>query len=82
MLGLRSQYALSNALVANVRRDMHFLYLQDDLRFGRRLTLNLGAPLRVRDRRCGSWTTNSRTSILRRGRCGSRKDGSIRIARW
>src|SRR2546427_2656233 len=42
MLGLRSQYALSNALVAEMRRNMHFLYLQDDVRVNDRLTLNAG----------------------------------------
>ncbi len=42
MLGLRNQYALSNILVANLRQNMHFLYLQDDLRVNERLTLNLG----------------------------------------
>ena len=30
MLGLRSQYALSSVLVANLRRNMHFAYVQDD----------------------------------------------------
>ena len=42
MLGLRSQYALSNALVAEMRRNMHFLYLQDDVRVNDQLTLNAG----------------------------------------
>ena len=42
MLGLRSQYALSNILVANLRQNMHFLYVQDDWRLTDRLTLNLG----------------------------------------
>jgi hypothetical protein len=42
MLGLRSQYALSNALVAQVRKNMHFAYLQDDIRVNDRLTLNAG----------------------------------------
>jgi hypothetical protein len=42
MLGLRSQYALSNALVAQLRKEMHFAYLQDDIRASDRLTLNLG----------------------------------------
>jgi hypothetical protein len=42
MLGLRSTYALSNILVANLRQNMHFAYVQDDLRFNDRLTLNLG----------------------------------------
>ena len=42
MLGLRSTYALSNILVANLRQNMHFAYVQDDFRFTDRLTLNLG----------------------------------------
>ena len=42
MLGLRSQYALSSVLVADLRRNMHFAYLQDDWRATSKLTLNLG----------------------------------------
>lgn len=42
MLGLRNTFALSNLLVANLRQNMHFLYLQDDVRVNDRLTLNLG----------------------------------------
>ncbi|MDQ3348877.1 MAG: TonB-dependent receptor, partial [Acidobacteriota bacterium] len=42
MLGLRSTFALSNILVANLRQNMHFAYLQDDLRLNNKLTLNLG----------------------------------------
>jgi len=42
MLGLRAQYALSSVLVANLRRNMQFAYLQDDWRIGSALTLNLG----------------------------------------
>src|SRR4029453_17022955 len=42
MLGLRAQYALSSVLVANLRRNMHFAYIQDDWRAGKRLTLNMG----------------------------------------
>jgi len=42
MLGLRSQYALSNALVAQMRRQMHFTYVQDDIRLTDRFTLNAG----------------------------------------
>jgi hypothetical protein len=42
MLGLRNNYALSNILVADLRQNMHFLYLQDDVRVNEHLTLNLG----------------------------------------
>jgi hypothetical protein len=42
MFGQRSQYALSNVLVAEMRQNMHFLYAQDDWRVNDRLTLNLG----------------------------------------
>jgi outer membrane receptor protein involved in Fe transport len=42
MFGARSQFSLSNILVANMRQDMHFLYLQDDWRVNDRLTLNAG----------------------------------------
>ena len=42
MLGLRSQYALSNILIANLRQRMHFTYVQDDFRVNDKLTLNLG----------------------------------------
>jgi hypothetical protein len=42
MLGLRSTYALSNILVAEMQQNMHFLYMQDDWRVNDRLTLNAG----------------------------------------
>jgi hypothetical protein len=40
--GLRSTYALSNILVAELQQNMHFLYVQDDWRINDRLTLNAG----------------------------------------
>jgi hypothetical protein len=42
MFGLRSTFALSNILVADLRQNMTFLYVQDDWRVNDRLTLNLG----------------------------------------
>jgi hypothetical protein len=42
MFGLRSNYALSSILIANLRQNMHFAYLQDDFRVNDRLTLNIG----------------------------------------
>ena len=42
MFGLRSAYALSTPFTAQVRQNLHFLYLQDDVRVSNRLTVNLG----------------------------------------
>ena len=42
MLGLRSQYALTTFFVAQMRQNLHFTYLQDDVRVNDRLTANLG----------------------------------------
>ena len=42
MLGLRSQYALSNVLIADIRQNMDFGYVQDDWRVRDGLTLNIG----------------------------------------
>src|SRR6185503_12027718 len=42
MLGLRSQYALTTFFVADMRQNLHFTYLQDDVRVNDRLTVNLG----------------------------------------
>ncbi len=42
MFGFRSQYAISNILIANLRQQMHFTYVQDDFRVNDKLTLNLG----------------------------------------
>ena len=39
MFGLRSTYALSNILVAKLQQDMHFGYVQDDVKATARLTL-------------------------------------------
>jgi hypothetical protein len=76
MLGLRAQYALSNPLVAQMRRDMHFTYLQDDLRVNDRLTLNLGAryeyatPMWETSNSLSNYDPSSRTMVLA-------KDGSL-----
>ena len=42
MLGLRSQYALSTLFIANMRQNLHFAYVQDDIRVASNLTLNVG----------------------------------------
>ncbi|MFN2445908.1 MAG: TonB-dependent receptor domain-containing protein [Vicinamibacterales bacterium] len=76
MLGLRSTYALSNILIANLRQNMHFGYLQDDFRVNDRLTLNLGlryeyaTPWVERDNILSNWDPETRTMVLAR-------DGSL-----
>ncbi len=42
MFGLRSRFSLGNVLVANVRQNMYFAYVQDDFKLNKKLTLNLG----------------------------------------
>ena len=76
MLGLRAQYALSSVLVANLRRNMHFAYVQDDWRATSRLTLNLGVryeystPYWEEDNVLSNFDPSTNTMILAR-------DGSI-----
>jgi hypothetical protein len=42
MFGLRSQYALTNFFIANMRQNLFFGYVQDDFKVNDKLTLNLG----------------------------------------
>jgi len=42
LFGLRDRFRLTNLLVADYRQALHFIYLQDDWKVNRRLTLNLG----------------------------------------
>jgi hypothetical protein len=77
MFGLRSQYALSNILVANLRQEMHFAYLQDDFRLNSKLTINAGlryeyaTPNWERDNILSNFDPVTRTMVVA-------KDGSLR----
>ena len=70
MFGLRSTYALSNILVANLRQNMHFIYGQDDWRVNDRLTLNLGlryeyaTPWVEKDNVLSNFNPSTRTMVL------------------
>ncbi len=76
MLGFRSQYALSNVLVADLRKDMHFTYLQDDIRVNDALTVNLGlryeyaTPFWEKNNVLSNFDPASRTMV-------AAKDGSL-----
>src|SRR4051794_20240515 len=76
MLGLRSQYALSTFLVANMQQDLHFMYVQDDIRLNDKLTLNAGlryeyaTPMWEANNKLTNFDPVSKTMI-------SAKDGSI-----
>jgi hypothetical protein len=70
MFGLRAQYALSNILIANLRQQMHFAYLQDDFRMNDTLTINLGlryeyaTPHWEKDNILSNYDPNNRRMIL------------------
>ena len=78
MLGLRSRFGISNIFVANLRQNMHFLYVQDDVRVNDRLTLNLGVryeyatPWVERDNILSNFDPTTRQMVIARN--GSLED--------
>lgn len=81
MFGLRSQYALSNILIANLRQQMHFAYVQDDFRVNDGLTLNLGlryeyaTPHWEKDNTLSNYDPDARRMVLARD--GSLEDRAL-----
>ena len=69
LLGLRSQYDLTNVVIAQLRRDMHFPYVQDDIRVNDQLTLNLGlryeyvTPFWERDNNASNFDPTTKTMV-------------------
>ena len=83
MLGLRSQYALSNVLVAELRQDMHFAYLQDDSGVNDRADAEPRRFATSTRRRCGRSTTSCRTTIPTTRHDGrGQETGRSTTARW
>jgi hypothetical protein len=76
MLGLRSQYAISTLFVAHMEQNLHFAYVQDDIRVNDKLTLNAGlryeyaTPMWEQDNNLTNFDPVTKTMI-------SAKDGSI-----
>jgi Carboxypeptidase regulatory-like domain/TonB-dependent Receptor Plug Domain len=76
MLGLRSRYALSNILIANMRQRFQFAYVQDDYRVNDKLTLNLGlryeyaTPQWEKDNILSNYDPQTNTMVMA-------KDGSL-----
>ena len=81
LLGLPSQLALTSFTVMDQGQDMQFYFIQDDYKLTPKLTLNLGAALRVRDAAASRRTTSSPTSIRRPARWCSPRTGTPSIAR-
>ena len=70
LMGLRSQYDLTNVELAHLRREMHFVYMQDDIRVNDSLTLNAGlryeyvTPFWERDNNASNFDPATRTMIM------------------
>lgn len=81
MFGLRSQFALSTFLVANLRQQMHFTYLQDDWRVNQALTINAGlryeyaTPWYEKDNVMSNFDPVTKTMV--RARSGSIEDRAL-----
>ncbi len=81
MLGLRNRYALTNFFIANMRQNLYFGYVQDDIKATSKLTLNLGlryeyaTPQWERDNNLTNFDPQTRTMI--RAQDGSIEERSL-----
>jgi hypothetical protein len=81
MFGLRNRYALTNFLIANLRQNMYFGYVQDDFKVNPKLTLNLGlryeyaTPHWEKDNQITNFDPGTRTML--QARDGSLEDRAL-----
>lgn len=76
LFGARSNYQLNNAVIVNYRQRMHFLYVADDWKATRKLTINAGlryeyaTPQYLDDNKLSNFDPSTKTLI-------AAKDGGI-----
>lgn len=73
LFGARSQYQIATQVMARVRQQGHFWYIQDDMKVNERLTLNLGlrydlmSPVYDADNRLANFDPRTNSLVLATG---------------